>query len=78
MELLGPAGIRPGTLRACTPADRQHISFSVHARLTHAVLASTDLAIVGPKAAATVTFKPLWLHVLELTPCHPVAKELMT
>ena len=29
-------------------------SFRVHARLTHAVLASTDLAIVGPKASATV------------------------
>jgi len=77
-ELLGPASVRPGTLHPCTPAGRQHISFRVHDRLTHAVLASTDLAIVGPKAAATVTFKPLWLHVWELTPCHPVAKERMT
>ena len=49
MEFLGPAGIRPGTLRACTPAGRQHISFRVHDRLTHAVHASTDLAIVGPR-----------------------------
>ena len=31
MELLGPACIRPGTLRACTPAGRQHISFRVQA-----------------------------------------------
>jgi len=54
MDLFGPVGIRPGTLRSCTPAGRQHISFRVHARLTHTVLASTDLDIVGPKAAATV------------------------
>ena len=54
MEFLGPASARPGTLRACTPAGRRHISVRVHARLTHAVLASPDLVIVGPKAAATV------------------------
>ena len=60
MELLGPVSTRPGTLRACTPAGRRHISFRVHARLTHAVLASPDLVIVGPKAAATVPgFEPL-------------------
>ena len=52
--------LTPGTVLPCTPAGRQHISFRVHVRLTHAVLASTDLAIVGPKAAATVPrFEPL-------------------
>jgi len=75
LELLGPVSIQPGTLRACTPAGRQHISFRVHALLTHTVLASTDLAIVGPKAAATVTFKSLWLHVRAPTPCHPVVEK---
>ena len=65
---------------AGTPAGRQHISFRVshrvHARLTPAVLPSTDLATVWTKAAATVPkLEPLWLHVRALTPCHPVVKK---
>jgi len=46
----------------------------VHARLTHAVLASTDLARVGPKAVMTVIFKPSWSPVRAQTPCDPSSR----
>jgi hypothetical protein len=60
--------LTPGTVLPCTPAGRQHISFLLHTHLTHAVLALTDLAIVGPKATATVPrFEP-GLHVREPPP----------
>jgi len=58
-ELFGPACVRPGTLRTCTPAGRQHISFSVHARLTHTVSTSTDLVSVWTTAAAVPQLEPL-------------------
>ena len=75
MEFLGPAGARPGTLRACTPAGRRHISFRVHARLTPAVPSSPDPASACTKAVAIVPkLEPLLLHVRAQTPC-PVAKE---